>query len=151
VGTISNSNSAAIGFGNGGMLKATGAVTNKGMISMSAPSQTLGATVVTNNGIINTVAPTPIPPVTNVATIAGNYVGGGALLNLAAAPQNTGGTRADLVQISGSASGTTTVNLTRVVSPALFSTPIPLVIVSGGANSNAFQLASANTTNPIGQ
>jgi outer membrane autotransporter protein len=32
----------------------------------------------------------------------------------------------------------------------LFSTPIPLVIVSGGANSNAFQLASANTTNPIG-
>ncbi len=91
------------------------------------------ATLLTNSGTLNMVN-----GVTgNTINVTGNYVAsGGATLDVDAA-LHAGGT-ADELTVTGSVSGTTTVNVNRVGSVGYFAAPIPVVTTGSGGASDAF-------------
>ncbi|MGO4870262.1 MAG: beta strand repeat-containing protein [Roseiarcus sp.] len=140
-GSTFNNTSAGTLDLKGNSFTGLGAVTNSGTIVMNQATQTLGATSVTNSGLITTINGNVV---TNVATIAGGYVGSGGQIDLAASLVNTSAVRANVVDITGAASGTTTIVLTNVGNSVLFSTPIPLINVSGAVSGSPFVLSAAD-------
>jgi hypothetical protein len=118
-----------------------GTITNYGTITDSLDNtNTLNnfgtynvTTLLTNSGTLNMVNGVA----GNTINVTGNYVASGAATLDVDAGLHAGGT-ADQLTVTGSVSGTTTVNVNRVGSVGYFAAPIPVVTTGSGGPSDAF-------------
>ena len=105
-------------------------VTNNGGGTITSTSGTIAGNLA-NAGSINMVNGNT----TNSLSVTGTYTASGAAsLNVDA--QLSSGGAADELRLSGTGSGSTTINISNVGSKGYFSTPIPVVTGAGGASFN---------------
>jgi autotransporter-associated beta strand protein len=130
---------------NGGTLNINGTVA--GSVVVNSGGTLSGNTSIAGNLTLNAggaLASGNSPGTTNVA---GNFIGGGVLnvevqFNNAAAPVN--GTTHDFLNITGNASGNSSIAITNIAGPAVLTkgNGIELVRVGGTTNAGAFALAT---------
>ncbi|MFO1118044.1 MAG: autotransporter outer membrane beta-barrel domain-containing protein [Beijerinckiaceae bacterium] len=137
-------NAGALNFNGGGAVTAAQSFTNSGAINVTG-NGTAVATINVNNGSGTLVNSGVINLNTSTATAAGNklvingnYLGANGVINA----WYSGAT--DLLYITGTASGTTTLTLRSIAPNAPFVTGATVVTAQGGLNPNAFTADCAN-------
>lgn len=122
-------NLGTINVGNG-TTTIQGAANNSNRINFVGSGQFRTLSGFTNSGIVNAQN----GATGNVFAVTGNYTGGGQFL----ADYNTGNGTADVLTITGAASGTTLVGLNRTGLGVLPTGFLPIITVNGAAANNAF-------------
>jgi fibronectin-binding autotransporter adhesin len=137
---------------NGGSLNINGSVA--GSVVVNSGGRLSGNTSIAGNLTLNAGGALASGNSPGTTTVAGNFIGGGLLnvevqFNNAAAPVN--GTTHDFLNITGSASGNSSIAITAAGGPAVLTkgNGIELVRVGGTTNAGAFALAATPVADGI--